>query len=71
MAERLKARPRILCRRREISEHPFGAIKQWMNQRAFLMHGLQKGARLQSTTSAEYYQRLGHGEGGRGGVKKP
>jgi hypothetical protein len=28
MAERLKARPEILERRREIVEHPFGSIKQ-------------------------------------------
>jgi Transposase DDE domain len=28
MAERLKARPDILARRREIVEHPFGSIKQ-------------------------------------------
>ena len=40
MAERLKARPQILDRRREIVEHPFGSIKQWMNQGAFLMRGL-------------------------------
>src|SRR5208337_1924241 len=37
MAERLKARPEILDRRRETVEHPFGSIKQWMNQGAFLM----------------------------------
>ena len=30
MAERLKARPAILDRRREVVEHPFGSIKQWM-----------------------------------------
>jgi hypothetical protein len=30
MAERLKARPEILDRRREVVEHPFGSIKQWM-----------------------------------------
>lgn len=42
MAERLKARPEILDRRRESVEHPFGAIKQWMNQGAFLMRGLEK-----------------------------
>jgi len=41
MAERLKARPEILDRRREIVEHPFGSIKQWMNQGAFLMRGLE------------------------------
>src|SRR5271154_2202431 len=40
MAERLKARPEILDRRREIVEHPFGSIKQWMYQGAFLMRGL-------------------------------
>ena len=42
MAERLKARPEILDRRREVVEHPFGTIKQWMNQGAFLMRGLHK-----------------------------
>ena len=41
MAERLKARPAILDRRREVVEHPFGkSIKQWMYQGAFLMRGL-------------------------------
>ena len=39
MAQRLAARPDILDRRREIVEHPFGSIKQWMNQGAFLMRG--------------------------------
>jgi hypothetical protein len=42
MAARLKARPEILDRRRETVEHPFGSIKQWMNQGAFLMRGLEK-----------------------------
>jgi hypothetical protein len=32
--------PRLAKRRREIVEHPFGTIKQWMNQGAFLMKGL-------------------------------
>ena len=40
MAERLAARPDIIDRRREMVEHPFGTIKQWMNQGAFLMRGL-------------------------------
>jgi hypothetical protein len=40
MAERLKARPQILDRRREVVEHPFG-MKQWMYQGAFLMRGLE------------------------------
>jgi transposase len=36
----LKARPEILDRRREMVEHSFGSIKQWMNQGALLMKGL-------------------------------
>ena len=41
MAERLKARPAILDRRREVVEHPFGSIKQWMYQGCLLlMRGL-------------------------------
>jgi transposase len=40
MPARLKARPEILDRGREMVEHPFGSIKQWMNQGAFLMKGL-------------------------------
>ena len=42
MAARLKASPDMLDRRREIVEHPFGTIKQWMNQCAFLMRGVEK-----------------------------
>jgi hypothetical protein len=42
MAERLANRPGILNLRRETVEHPFGSIKQWMNQGAFLMKGLEK-----------------------------
>jgi transposase len=40
MAARLRARPELLDRRRETVEHPFGSIKQWMNQGTFLMRGL-------------------------------
>ena len=42
MAARPAATPEILDRRRETVEHPFGSIKQWMNQGAFLMRGLEK-----------------------------
>jgi hypothetical protein len=42
MAARLAKRPDILDRLRETVEHPFGTIKQWMNQGAFLMRGLEK-----------------------------
>jgi len=54
MAERLKARPEILDRRREIVEHPFGTIKQWMNQGAFLMRGLEKVRAEFSLTALAY-----------------
>src|SRR5260221_9671075 len=40
MAQRLRARPELLDRRRETVEHPFGSIKQRMKQGAFLMRGL-------------------------------
>jgi Transposase DDE domain len=54
MAERLKARPEILDRRRETVEHPFGSIKQWMNQGAFLMKGLDKVRAEFSLTALAY-----------------
>jgi hypothetical protein len=38
----LVKRPGVLDRRRETVEHPFGTIKQWMSQGAFLMRGLEK-----------------------------
>jgi Transposase DDE domain len=42
MQARLKVRPGVLDRRRESVEHPFGTIKQWMHQGAFLMRGPDK-----------------------------
>ena len=54
MAERLKARPEILERRREIVEHPFGSIKQWMNQGVFLMRRLEKVRAEFSLTALVY-----------------
>ena len=57
MAERLKTRPEILDRRREIVEHPFGSIKQWMNQGAFLMRGLDKVRAEFSLTALVYNMR--------------
>jgi transposase/IS5 family transposase len=54
MAERLKERPDILDRRRAIVEHPFGSIKQWMNQGAFLMRGLDKVRAEFSLTALVY-----------------
>ena len=54
MAERLRAKPEILDRRREIVEHPFGSIKQWMNQGAFLMRGLDNVRAEFSLTALVY-----------------
>jgi transposase len=54
MAERLKTRPEILDRRREVVEHPFGSIKQWMYQGAFLMRGLANVRAEFSLTALAY-----------------
>jgi hypothetical protein len=54
MAERIAARPYILDHRREIVEHPFGSIKQWMNQGAFLMRGLDNVRGEFSLTALAY-----------------
>src|SRR6202043_649606 len=47
-------RPNILDQRRETVEHPFGTIKQWMNQGAFLMRGLEKVRAEFSLTALAY-----------------
>ncbi len=54
MEERIAERPDLLDRRREIIEHPFGTIKQWMNQGAFLMRGLEKVRAEFSLTTLAY-----------------
>jgi transposase len=54
MAARLKARPEILDRRRQLVEHPFGSIKQWMNQGTFLMKGLDNVRAEFSLTAVVY-----------------
>jgi transposase len=54
MAARLKARPEILDRRRDSVEHPFGSIKQWMGQGAFLMRGLENVRAEFSLTALAY-----------------
>jgi hypothetical protein len=54
MEARLRQRPEILARRRETVEHPFGSIKQWMNQGAFLMRGLDKVRAEFSLTALAY-----------------
>ncbi len=54
MAARLKARPEILDSRRQTVEHPFGTIKQWMGQGAFLMKGLENVRAEFSLTALAY-----------------
>jgi transposase len=54
MQARLAKRPEVLDRRRETVEHPFGSIKQWMNQEAFLMRGLKKVRAEFSLTALAY-----------------
>ena len=54
MQARLAQRPEILDRRRETVEHPFGTIKQWMNQGAFLMRGLANVRAEFSLTALAY-----------------
>ena len=39
---------------RETVDHPFGSIKQWMNQGAFLMRGLSKVGGEFSLTALAY-----------------
>jgi transposase len=54
MADRLAIRPDILDTRRESVEHPFGTIKQWMNQGAFLMRRLENVRGEFSLTALAY-----------------
>jgi len=54
MAARLAARPEVLDQRRSSVEHPFGSIKQWMNQGAFLMRRLENVRGEFSLTALAY-----------------
>jgi transposase len=54
MQARLAARGDVLDRRRETVEHPFGSIKQWMNQGAFLMRRLDRVRAEFSLTALAY-----------------
>jgi len=54
MQARVAKGPDIMERRRETVEHPFGTIKQWMNQGAFLMCGLEKVRAEFSLTALAY-----------------
>jgi len=54
MAARLVLRPDILAQRRNSVEHPFGTIKQWMGQGAFLMRRLDNVRGEFSLTALAY-----------------
>jgi transposase/predicted Fe-S protein YdhL (DUF1289 family) len=54
MAARLAKRPDLPVIRRSTVEHPFGTIKQSMNQGAFLMRGLEKVRAEFSLTALAY-----------------
>ena len=54
MQARLAKRTDVLDCRRETVEHPFGSIKQWMNQGAFPMRGLRKVRAEFSLTALAY-----------------
>ena len=54
MQVRLAQHPNILDQRRAVVEHPFGSIKQWMNQGAFLMRGLENVRAEFSLTALAY-----------------
>ncbi len=57
MADRLAAHPEMLDTRRECVEHPFGSIKQWMGQGAFLMRRLENVRAEFSLTALAYNMR--------------
>ncbi len=54
MAVRVKAQPEIMNERRNSVEHPFGSIKQWMGQGAFLMRHLENVRAEFSLTALAY-----------------
>lgn len=54
MAARLAVRPLVLDQRRDSVEHPFGTIKQWMGQGAFLMRRLENVRGEFSLTALAY-----------------
>ena len=54
MAARVKAHPDIMNERRNSVEHPFGSIKQWMGQGAFLMRRLENVRGEFSLTALAY-----------------
>jgi hypothetical protein len=54
MAVRMADRPELARIRRSTVEHPFGSIKKWMGQDAFLMRGLENVRGEFSLTALAY-----------------
>jgi transposase len=54
MAERVRARPEVMRRRKEIVEHPFGTMKRGMQMGYFLTRGLKKVSGEMSLTVLSY-----------------
>jgi Transposase DDE domain len=42
MAQRVRSRPEVMKRRKQLVEHPFGTMKRWWDQGYFLLRGLEK-----------------------------
>jgi transposase len=42
MEQRVRSRPEVMKRRKELVEHPFGTMKRWWDHGYFLMRGLEK-----------------------------
>ena len=42
MHARVATHPEVIAQRKTLVEHPFGSIKFWQEQRAFMMRGLEK-----------------------------
>jgi hypothetical protein len=54
MQERVEVNSKLMKRRKQIVEHPFGTIKHWNDQGYFLMKGIQK-VRAEMSLSALVY----------------
>jgi transposase len=54
MEQRVQTNPKLIRKRKQIVEHPFGSIKHWNDQGYFLMRGLEK-VRAEMSLSALAY----------------
>jgi Transposase DDE domain len=59
MAQRVRSRPEVMKRRKELVEHPFGTMKRGWDQGDFLMRGLEKVRTEFSLTVLAYNLRRG------------